>query len=80
MNQEMACKPFIQIKTTNGGMYPGAGTATIRISLGGGEMCDALKAFNRAAKKAGGVSKWIAVATEHDIVELERAMEFFDCR
>lgn len=78
--------PLIQVRTTNGafhykdmgGMYPGAGTATIRISLGGGEMCDALKSFNRAAKKAGGVSKWIAVATDHDILELERAMEFFD--
>ena len=76
---------LVKVRTTNGAfhykdlgqMYPGSGTGTIRIVLGGGEMLDALRKFNELATKAGGPARWIAAATEHDIVELERAMTFF---
>ena len=81
-----AAQKLIKVRSTNGAfhykdlgdMYPGAGTATIKIGLAGGEMCDALKKFNGLAAKAGGITKWIAVSTQHDLIELERSMAFFN--
>ena len=60
-----------------GGLYTKAGTGTVKIDLECGELIDGLKTFNKVATKCGGIAKWVAMSSDHDIVNLENGIEFF---
>ena len=78
-------EPLVTVRESNGEfvhahegkMYPGAGTGTLRISLGGGQMVDTLTEFHDTAVRVGGKARYIAIATEHKKEEMINAMEFF---
>ena len=78
-------EPLITVRESNGGfihahegeLYVGAGTGTLRVNLGGGQMCDILTDFHETAARAGGKALWISYATLHDKEELINSMDFF---
>ena len=87
-NQTVAEDVLARIQETSGSfhyrdegdVYLKAGTGTIKVDLECGELIEGLETFNRVAGKAGGLAKWIALSSEHDRVELQRAIGFFQVK